>query len=66
MKFLLKLLMMFLGLLGLLGTNASAALVATDVDMATANSDITLVFLAILGVLVTVFGYKLVMGFLGR
>ena len=66
MKFLLKLLMMFLGLLGLLGTNASAALVATDVDMATASSDVTLVFLAILGVLVTVFGYKLVMGFLGR
>lgn len=54
------------GAVGVASTNSFAALTSADVDMAGASSDITLVFLAILGVLVTVFGYKLVMRFLGR
>lgn len=38
--------------------NASAALVATDVPMTGAIADITLVFLAVLSVLVTIFGFN--------
>jgi hypothetical protein len=46
-------------------TNASAALAATDVDMASASDDVTLVFKAILGIAVLIFGFKAVKRFLG-
>jgi hypothetical protein len=38
--------------------NASAALTASDVDMTTATADVTLVFLAILGLAIVIFGFK--------
>lgn len=46
--------------------NASAALVATDVPMTDAKADITLVFLAILGVAVVLFGYRKIMSVVGK
>lgn len=47
-------------------TQASAALTAADVPVADAKSDILVVFLAILGVLVVIFGYKKVMAMIGN
>jgi hypothetical protein len=47
-------------------SNASAALTAADVPMDTAISDVTLVFLAILGVAVIIFGFRKIMGLIGR
>jgi hypothetical protein len=47
-------------------SNASAALTATDIPMDTATSDVTLVFLAILGVAVVIFGFRKIMGLIGR
>lgn len=41
-------------------TNASAALTAADVDMSDATSDMAIVFVAILGVMVIAFGYKMI------
>ena len=53
--------------LGLLGvTQASAALTATDVDMSTASADVTVVVIAIIGLLVVIFGFRKVLGLLGR
>jgi hypothetical protein len=46
--------------------NASAALTAADVPMTDAKADITLVFLAILGVAVIIFGYRKIMSLIGR
>lgn len=42
--------------------NANAALTAAQVDMTSAQADITTVFLAIIGVLVLIFGYRKIMG----
>jgi len=47
-------------------TSASAALTAADVPMTDAKADITLVFLAILGVAVVIFGYRKIMSLIGR
>lgn len=44
--------------------NASAALTATDVSMATASADVTTVVIAIIGLLVVVFGFRKVLGLL--
>ena len=44
--------------LGLMAMQAQAALVATDVDFTGAGSDLELVFKAILGVAVILFGFK--------
>ena len=46
--------------------NASAALTATDVPMTTATADVTLVFLAILGVAVILFGFRKILGLTGK
>ena len=46
--------------------NASAALTASQVDMAPAIADITTVVVVIIGVLVVSFGFKKVMGFFGK
>lgn len=43
-------------------SSASAALTAADVPMTNATADVTLVFLAILGVAVVLFGYKKILG----
>lgn len=51
-KFLLSLLAL------LFAISSQAALVATDIDTTTASSDIELVFKAILGVAVTLFGFR--------
>ena len=40
--------------------NASAALTAADVSMSSATSDMAIVFIAILGVLVIGFGYRMI------
>jgi hypothetical protein len=42
--------------------NASAALAATDVPMTTATADVTLVFLAVLGVSIVLFGFRKILG----
>ena len=42
----------------------SFALAATDVDMSSATSDITVVFIAMLGVAVLIFGYRKISGML--
>lgn len=47
-----------------LASNASAALTATDVSMATASADVTTVVIAIIGLLVVVFGFRKVLGLL--
>lgn len=47
---------------GVLASNASAALTAADVSMTTATSDVTLVFLAILGVTIVLFGFRKILG----
>lgn len=47
---------------GVLASNASAALTAADVPMTTATSDVTLVFLAILGVAIILFGFRKILG----
>lgn len=52
-----KLALVVAGLFGMV-SNASAALTATDVPMTGAIADITLVFLAVLSVLVTIFGFN--------
>lgn len=51
---------------GVLATNASAALTAADVPMTDAKADITLVFLAILGVAVIIFGYRQISHLMNR
>lgn len=61
-KFLLSVLALGLGF----ATQASAALTAADVPMTDAKADVTLVFLAILGVAVVLFGYRKIMGLIGR
>ena len=48
-----------------LASDASAALTASQVDMAPAIADITTVVVVIIGVLVVAFGFKKVMGFFG-
>jgi len=45
-------------------TNASAALTASDVDFAPAQADIGVVVLALIGVAVTVFGFRKVLSLL--
>ncbi|MDD5212107.1 MAG: hypothetical protein PHV62_06810 [Sulfuricurvum sp.] len=45
--------------------NASAALTAADVPMTTATADVTLVFLAILGVSIVLFGFRKILGLTG-
>ena len=42
--------------------NANAALTSADVDMSGAQSDITTVFIAMLGVGVLIFGYRKISG----
>ncbi|MFZ2890595.1 hypothetical protein [Sulfuricurvum sp.] len=44
-----------------MASNAAAALTAADVPMTDAKADITLVFLAVLGVAVIIFGYRKIM-----
>jgi hypothetical protein len=51
---------------GVLVSNASAALTATDVPMTTATSDVTLVFLAVLGVSIVLFGFRKILGLTGK
>ena len=51
---------------GVLVSNASAALTATDVPMTTATADVTLVFLAILGVTIVLFGFRKILGLAGK
>jgi len=57
-----------LGLIALsaMVSNASAALTATDVPMTTATSDVTLVFLAVLGVSIVLFGFRKILGLTGK
>jgi hypothetical protein len=43
-----------------LASNASAALTAADVNMGSATGDMAIVFVAILGVLVIGFGYRMI------
>lgn len=57
MNFLKKIALLVAGLIGFTA-QSQAALVATDVPMTGAIADITLVFLAILSVLVVIFGYN--------
>jgi hypothetical protein len=47
-------------------SNASAALTASDVSMATATADVTTVVTAIIGLLVVIFGFKKVIGILSK
>ena len=44
----------------------AAPLTATDVDFTNAVNDLSVVFLAIVGVLVIIFGYKRILGLLSR
>lgn len=54
---------LFLSVLGLV-SNASAALTATDVDFAPAIADLGVVFLALIGVSIVIFGYRKILGLL--
>ncbi len=45
---------------------AAAALTATDVPMTTATADVTLVFLAILGVSIVLYGFRKILGLTGK
>lgn len=45
-----------------IGTQAQAALTAADVDTSGASADVGVVVIAILGLLVTVFGFRKVLG----
>jgi len=46
--------------------NASAALTAADIPMTTATADVTLVFLAILGVSIVLYGFRKILGLTGK
>lgn len=46
--------------------NAAAALTPADVPMDTATADVTLVFLAILGVVIVIFGFRKILSLTGK
>ena len=61
-----KLVVVGAGAIGFGAVNANAALTASDVDFSPALADLSVVFLAIIGVTITIFGYKKILALLGR
>ncbi|MCX6062084.1 MAG: major capsid protein [Campylobacterales bacterium] len=59
-----KFLFLLLSVFSLLATNAFAALTPANVSMATASADVTTVVIAIIGLIVVIFGFRKVIGLL--